>query len=69
MAKLKAKDGIRGVGIGGVEYTVDNTGCVNVPDEYEDAVLKAGFERADTATQPMVFGTEVDDSPSTHDED
>jgi hypothetical protein len=41
--KLKAKDGVRGVGVGGKEYTVDAEGCIDVPDEFVSAVLKAGF--------------------------
>lgn len=45
--KLKAKPGIKGVGVGGKEYVADEQGFVNVPDEFVPAVLNAGFVPAE----------------------
>lgn len=41
--KLYAFHGVRGVGVGGAEYVVDANGALDVPDEYVEAVLGAGF--------------------------
>lgn len=41
--KLKANEGVQGVAVGGVEYLNDETGFVDVPDEFVQAVLGAGY--------------------------
>jgi hypothetical protein len=59
--KLKAKPGINGVGVGGQEYAVDKDGCVNVPDEFVPAVLKAGFVLLEGGEVAPVRDDSVDD--------
>jgi hypothetical protein len=54
--KLKAKPGVKGVGVGGLEYEVDKKGYVTVPDEFVAAVLDAGFVMAE--------GAESDEAPA-----
>lgn len=42
--KLRAKDGVKGVGIGGREFVCDEHGLIELPDEFVAAALEHGFE-------------------------
>jgi hypothetical protein len=43
MAKMKAPENCGGCYVGGVEYTADKKGFINVPDEFIDALLPHGY--------------------------
>ena len=42
--KLKAKQGVAGLGLGGVEYVNDAAGCIDVPTDFVDIALANGYE-------------------------
>lgn len=49
MKTLKAPSGIKDVNFEGVRYTVDQQGCVNVPDQAVLTLYQFGFtDEADT---------------------
>jgi hypothetical protein len=43
MAKMKAPENSGGCSVGGVAYTADKKGFINVPDEFTDALLPHGY--------------------------
>jgi hypothetical protein len=59
MAKMKAPENCGGCYVGGVEYTADKKGFINVPDEFIDALLPHGYTLAGDSVKPA-----VDDAPS-----
>ncbi len=43
-ALMKARDGVTGCSVGGVEHTVDENGLIEVPQEYVGVLMSHGFD-------------------------
>lgn len=42
--KLRAQDGVHGIGIDGREFVNDPDGCIDLPDDLVDVALRNGYE-------------------------
>lgn len=50
--KLKAKEGVAGIGVGGIEYVNDADGCIDMPDVFVGIALANGYEPSDHMAAP-----------------
>ena len=55
--KLKAKPGVNGIGLMGVEYVCDAAGELEIPDALAAVALENGFELPAVAAAPLAEPT------------